>query len=83
MWGISLRAALLAAFLFVGGAPLLVFWVWPHAAAMTGVIEDVRQRNLLAARTLAASLESYHDALTAGFDAVARQVRVGADPEPT
>lgn len=82
MWGISLRAALLAAFLFVGGAPLLVFWIWPHANAMTAVIDDVRQRNLLAARTLAASLDSYHDALSAGFESVVRHIQAGDDPAP-
>lgn len=59
MRSISLRAALLTGFLFASGAPLLVFWLWPHSAAMTTVMDGAKERHLLLAATLAQALESY------------------------
>ena len=38
---ISLRIALLTAFLVASGAPLIVFWLWPHSAALRGEMETL------------------------------------------
>ncbi len=71
MWRMSLRTALLAAFLTAGGAPLLVFWAWPHSAAIEGEKREARERHLLLAQTLAASLDQYHRDLNTLFDGLA------------
>jgi diguanylate cyclase (GGDEF)-like protein len=77
MRSVSLRAALLAGFLFASGAPLMVFWLWPHSTAMTTVMESAQKRHLLLAATLAEALESYDQQLSTVFDAAAPQIAAG------
>ncbi|MGD1876603.1 MAG: sensor histidine kinase, partial [Kiloniellaceae bacterium] len=63
----KLRYLLLAIFGLVTAVPLMLFWVWPHSQSMTNELEDVRERHLLIAETLAMALANYHRDVTATF----------------
>ncbi|HMA15714.1 MAG TPA: sensor histidine kinase [Kiloniellaceae bacterium] len=62
-----LRYLLLAAFTLVAAVPLLLFWLWPHARLLSYELDAVRERHLLVAGTLAATLDSYHRQVVATF----------------
>src|SRR5690606_3777701 len=47
--------------------PLLLFWLWPHARLLNYELEAVRERHLLVAETLAATLDKYHRQVVATF----------------
>ena len=76
---IGLRGALLTAFLFASAAPLMVFWLWPHNAALNNEVKAAREHHLVLARTAAADLERYHRDLIATFAVVAPEIAAGAD----
>lgn len=78
---IGVREALLAAFLVASGAPLLVFWLWPHSAALQNEVDEVRERHLLIARNLGAALDRYHADLTLTFASVAPLIARGEPVE--
>ena len=63
----KLRYLMLAVFSLVTAVPLVLFWVWPHSQSMTNEVEDVRERHLLIAETLALALKSYYRDVTATF----------------
>ncbi|MFO1172248.1 MAG: sensor histidine kinase [Hyphomicrobiaceae bacterium] len=65
---LSLKNTSLVAFAAVVALPLIVFWAWPYSTAMDERLADAGERDLLIARSLSASLEFYHDELTAIFD---------------
>jgi len=76
---IGLRGALLTAFLFASAAPLIVFWLWPHNAALNNEVAAARERHLVLARNAAAELGRYHRDLIATFATVAPEIASGAD----
>ena len=63
----KLRYQFLAIFGLVAAVPLLLFWVWPHSHTMTDEVEDVRDRHMLIAETIAISLKHYHRDVTVAF----------------
>ena len=65
---LSLKNTSLVAFAAVVALPLIVFWAWPYSTAMDERLADAGERDLLIARSLSASLEFYHDELTAILD---------------
>ncbi len=70
----KLRYLLLAIFGLVTAVPLVLFWAWPHSQSMTNEMEDVRERHLLIAETLALALKSYHRNVTASFRLISRHL---------
>ena len=66
--GIPVLFALLTAFLIVGCVPLLIFWAWPHSAALKNETEEVEERHLLLARNLGAALSRYYTDAVSAFD---------------
>ncbi len=74
---IPVFTALLIAFLIVGAAPLLIFWAWPHSAALHNETEEVKERHLLLARNLGAALSRYHNDVIATFKFIAPEVASG------
>ncbi len=76
---IGLRGALLSAFLFASGAPMVVFWLWPHSAALNNELSAAREHHLVLARSAAAELERYHRDLIATFATIAPEIAAGAD----
>lgn len=76
---IGVRGALLAAFLTASGAPLVIFWLWPHSAMLRNEVEAVRDRHLLLADNIGSALQRYHRDLTLGFRTVAPLVARGED----
>lgn len=76
---IGLRGALLTAFLFASAAPLIVFWLWPHNAALNNEVSAAREHHLVLARNAAAELERYHHDLVSTFATVAPEIAAGAD----
>jgi signal transduction histidine kinase len=63
----KLRHLLLAVFALVIAIPLVLFWVWPYSRSLTNELEDVSDRHLLIAETLANSLSHYHRDISASF----------------
>ncbi|GAB4392239.1 MAG: hybrid sensor histidine kinase/response regulator [Kiloniellaceae bacterium] len=63
----KLRHLLLIIFGLVTAVPLVLFWAWPHSQSLTDELEDVRDRHLLIAETLATSLRNYHRDAAATF----------------
>ncbi len=63
----KLRYLLLIIFGLVTAVPLVLFWAWPHSQSLTNELEDVRDRHLLIAETLAISLKNYHRDASAAF----------------
>jgi diguanylate cyclase (GGDEF)-like protein len=68
---------LLTAFLFASGAPLLVFWLWPHSAALNNEIARAHERNFAIASTLADALAAYYAEIDAVFGAAAPRIAAG------
>jgi len=73
----KLRYLLLVTFGLVTAVPLVLFWAWPHASSMTNEIEEVRERNLLIARTMAAALQRYHRDVAGAFRLVHTNLAAG------
>ncbi|MEO1024239.1 MAG: EAL domain-containing protein [Pseudomonadota bacterium] len=48
--------------------PLLLFQAWPHSTVLRGELDEVHERHLLLARSLAAALERYHRDLVTTFE---------------
>jgi diguanylate cyclase (GGDEF)-like protein len=78
---IGVRDALLVAFLVASGAPLLVFWLWPHTAALQIEIDEVRDRHLLHARSISTALEHYDTDVKGIFGTFAPLIATGTDME--
>lgn len=78
--GLGIRAILIAIFLIAVGAPLALFWFWPHSVALQKQIEEVRERHRLLAVSLGAALSTYHDNLVFVFGAFAPKIASG-DPQ--
>lgn len=76
---INVRSALAALFLTVSGIPVLVFWLWPHSAALQGQIDEVEERHLLLARHLAADLATYDEMVRATFASLAPLMAEGRE----
>ncbi len=74
---IGLTRALLLAFIVASGAPVLVFWLWPHNAAIERELREVRERHLLIARTTADAIDRQMDMVARAFAAVAPMVAAG------
>jgi diguanylate cyclase (GGDEF)-like protein len=74
---LGVRSVLLAGFLFASGAPLAVFWLWPHSAALESELAEVRDRHLMLARTVAGSLDRYYHELRLMFGSVAPRIARG------
>ncbi len=74
---IGVRTALLAGFLVACGIPLAAFWLWPHADARESAIAEVRERHLLIADTLAASLDRYQKDVRVLFAGLAPRIARG------
>ncbi len=72
-----IRTFLILAFMFAAGAPLLVFWLWPHSSILRSEVDEVRERHLLIAKNLGAAMETYHRDLTAAFEAFAPMIAEG------
>lgn len=68
---ISIRRALLLICLLLISAPLLLFWAWPQARLHEHETNEARQYHLLIARTVARTLERYHQDLVGAFNHVA------------
>jgi diguanylate cyclase (GGDEF)-like protein len=77
---IGLTRALLLAFLVAGGAPVLVFWLWPHNASVEREVNAVRERHLMLARTAADAVDRQMDMVARAFAAVAPMVAAGEEP---
>jgi diguanylate cyclase (GGDEF)-like protein len=75
---IGVRSALLGGFLVACGLPLAAFWLWPHSEAREAELAEARERHLLIADTLAASLERYQADLRLLFRSLAPQIAQGA-----
>lgn len=74
---VPILAALLAAFLVVGAAPLLFFWVWPHSAALHNETEEVKERHLLLARNLGSALWRYYSDSVSAFRFITLELTAG------
>ena len=74
---VPILAALLAAFLVVGSAPLLFFWVWPHSAALKNETAEVEERHLLLARNLGAALSRYYSDAVSAFRFITLELSAG------
>jgi len=75
----SLRVTLLCAFLLGCGAPLAVFWLWPHSAVLEREMAEVRQRHAMLAGNLANAVAAYHNEVTHGFSTHAPYAARGED----
>lgn len=74
---IGLTRALLLAFLISGGAPVLVFWLWPYNAAIEREVREVRERHLLLARTTADAVDRQLDMVARAFAEIAPMIAAG------
>lgn len=79
MMRIGLRAALLSAFLFASGAPLLVFWLWPYSSALDHAMRGAREHHLVLARNTAITLEHYYDDMVSTFEVLAPEIAAGVE----
>ena len=66
----KLRYLLLVIFGLVTTVPLVLFWAWPHSQSMTNELEDVRERHLLIAKTIAVSLRHYRRDVASTFQLI-------------
>jgi diguanylate cyclase (GGDEF)-like protein len=64
---VNLRYYLILIFFLLALTPLLLFRAWPHSELLEQEFAEVEERHLLLARTLAASLEHYHEDLDGVF----------------
>ena len=53
----GVRSALLTAFLVASGAPVVLFWLWPHSAALNSQFADVEERHLLHAKNAVTAMQ--------------------------
>ncbi len=60
--------------------PLALFWAWPHSQLLEQEITAARERNQLVARTLAWSVERYHQDLLGAFNEAADGL-IATDPK--
>ncbi|MEM0923548.1 MAG: hypothetical protein AAGI13_10915, partial [Pseudomonadota bacterium] len=78
---LQIRALLIVAFLLAAGAPLVIFWLWPHSTVLKNEIDSVRERHLLLAGTVSNTLETYHRDLIAAFGSFSPMIADGrGDP---
>ena len=78
---LGIRTVLILAFLFASGAPLAVYWLWPHSAVMANKADEIRERHFLLAKNLGFALESYHRDLIAVFGSFAPEIATGEADE--
>ncbi|MEM1130732.1 MAG: EAL domain-containing protein [Pseudomonadota bacterium] len=76
---VGTRCFLLATFMLASGLPLLVFWAWPHSAALEQKLSEVEERHLLFATSARNTLQKYHRDTSLAFEAVAQQFMDGED----
>lgn len=67
---ISIRRALFLVCLLLILGPLVLFWLWPHARMVEHENAEARQYHLLIARTVARTLERYHQDVAGAFNYV-------------
>lgn len=75
----SVRAALIISFIATCGIPLLIFWLWPHSAALEAKVKDAEQRHLVIAEGAGETLSVYHKSVVLAFDALVEPMQSGAD----
>lgn len=81
MTRIGVRTALLVAFLIASGAPVALFWIWPHSAALKTQYADVEERHLLHAKNAATSLQRYYRQVVMAFSTTADLLTDGKDAD--
>ncbi len=74
---LGIRTILAITFLVATGAPLAIFWFWPHSSALDNKVAEVHERHLLLARNLGSALETYHRDLNAAFQSFAPEIAAG------
>ncbi|MCA8879756.1 MAG: EAL domain-containing protein [Rhodobacteraceae bacterium] len=79
MVSIRVRTALIVAFLVASGAPLVIFWLWPHSAALEREVEEANERHLLLALNAADDIAEYHKTLTEAFRTMVPLLADGSD----
>lgn len=79
MASIRVRTALLAAFLIASGTPLVLFWLWPHSAALQNEVQEANDRHLLLAFNAADDLHDYHGDVAETVRAMAPLLAQGMD----
>ena len=77
----KLRYLLLLIFGLVTAVPLALFWAWPHSQSLIREMDDVRDRNLLIAKTIAISLGHYHADIVAAFRLIRANLAVHGQVE--
>ena len=77
---ISIRRTVFLICLLLVMGPLALFWAWPHSQLLEQEITAARERNQLVARTLAWSVERYHQDLLGAFNEAADGL-IATDPK--
>ena len=78
-----MRTVLLCTFLFVSGAPLAVFWLWPHSVVLENEMDGVEERHLVIAKNLSLALQTYHRDVVSAFSSFAPLISEGGGQEAT
>lgn len=73
----KLKHVLFALFGLITLGPLALLWAWLTSCLMEQEIADVKDRHLLLARNLAATLQRYHRDVSSGFDLIAENLAAG------
>ncbi|MEM7059249.1 MAG: ATP-binding protein [Pseudomonadota bacterium] len=76
-----IRTILVGAFLLAAGLPLALFWAWPQTSFQTFQMDEVRNRQALLARNLAATMGAYHDDLVTALRSFAPLIADGRGEE--
>ena len=62
-----LRSIMTIIFCITAIAPLAIFWLWPHSDVLDKEIREVRERHLVIAENIAATLDRYETDITSVF----------------
>lgn len=77
----GVRSALLTAFLVASGAPVVLFWLWPHSAALNSQFADVEERHLLHAKNAVTAMQRYYEQVTLVFSTTAKLIAAGENAD--
>ncbi|MGB0661502.1 MAG: putative bifunctional diguanylate cyclase/phosphodiesterase [Mangrovicoccus sp.] len=76
---LSLRSALIGAFMIASALPLVSFWVWPYSKAMDAEMQEAERNTLLMAQHLSETFMHYTDGAQSAFEVLAQKAVDGSD----